>query len=69
VLGIHIDGPRRRIIVRNPMMPPSFQRIEIDGLRVAESRVSLRLRRVGKRCHVDRLDVTGPSIRVFVELE
>lgn len=69
VLGIHIDGPRRQLLVRNPRLPPSLAHVEIDGLRVAGSRVSLRLRRVGRKCHVDRLDVDGPTIRTFVELE
>jgi len=69
VLGIHIDGPRRPLLVRDPRLPLSLGRVEIDGLRVGTSRVSLRLRRVGRRCHVDRLDVEGPVIRTLVELE
>lgn len=69
VLGIHIDGPRGQLLVRNPRMPLSVDRIEIAGLRVGRSRVSLQLRRSGRRCHVDRLDVTGPPVRTFVELE
>lgn len=69
VLGIHIDGPRGQLLIRNPRMPRSVDRIEMTGLRVGQSRVSLQLRRAGRRCHVDRLDVSGPTIRTFVELE
>ena len=69
VLGIHVDGPSQRLLVRNPKMPQSMSRVEIDGLRVGRSRVSLRLHRAGKRCHVDRLDVTGAPLRTFVEIE
>lgn len=69
VLGIHIDGPHQRLLIRNPKMPMSMSRVEIEGLRVGHSRVSLRLHRVGKRCHVDRLDVMGAPIRTFVEIE
>ena len=69
VLGIHLDGPAQRIVVRNPKMPESLRRVEIDGLRVGRSRVSLRLRRAGKRCHVDRIDVTGAPLRTLVEVE
>lgn len=68
-LGLHIDGPRRQLLLRNPRVPSSIGTIAIDGLRVGPSRVSLRLRRVGHRCHVDRLDVTGEPVRTFVELE
>ncbi|MCW5831571.1 MAG: amylo-alpha-1,6-glucosidase [Labilithrix sp.] len=69
VLGIHVDGVHQRIFVRNPRMPASMSRVEIEGLRVGRSRVSLRLRRVGKRCHVDRLDVVGAPLRTIVEIE
>jgi len=69
VLGIHVDGVNQRIFIRNPKMPSAMSRVEIERLRVGRSRVSLRLRRVGKHCHVDRLDVVGAPLRTFVEVE
>jgi glycogen debranching enzyme len=69
VLGIHIDGTSRRLWIRNPHMPPSMNRIDIERLRVGASRISLRIRRVGKRCHVDRLDVTGAPLRTEIVIE
>ena len=69
VLGIHLDGVKQHMLIRNPRMPRSMSRIEIEGLRIGRSRVSLRLRRVGQHCHVDRLDVVGPPVRTFVEIE
>jgi glycogen debranching enzyme len=69
VLGIHIDGPRQQLLIRNPRMPESIKHIEIEGMRVGGSRITLRLRRAGHRCHVDRLDVSGAPIRTFVELD
>lgn len=69
VLGIHIDGPSQRLLIRNPRMPNSVSRVELNGLRVGQSRVSIRMNRSGKHCHVDRLDVTGAPLRTFVELE
>jgi glycogen debranching enzyme len=69
VLGIHIDAPAQRLLIRNPKMPTSMSKVSMDGLRVGRSRVSLRLHRVGKRCHVDRLDITGAPLRTFVEIE
>jgi len=69
MLGIHIDGPGRRLAIRNPQMPTFMKRLDIDHLRVGRSRISLRIRRVGKRCHVDRLDVTGEPLRSQVDFE
>jgi glycogen debranching enzyme len=69
VLGIHVNGPRQQLLVQNPQLPEPLTRVEIDGLRVGRSRVSLRVRRVGSRCHVDRLDVAGAPLRTLVEIE
>jgi len=69
VLGIHIDGPRQRLWIRNPHMPPSMSHVDVERLRVGGSRISLRLRRVGKHCHVDRFDVVGPPIRTEIVIE
>ena len=69
VLGIHVDGPGRRLWIRNPHMPPSISRVDVEGLRVGGSRVSLRIRRVGKNCQVDRLDVTGAPLRTEIVIE
>jgi glycogen debranching enzyme len=69
MLGIHIDGPGRRLAIRNPQMPSFMKRLDIDHLRVGRSRISLRIRRVGKRCHVDRLEVTGEPVRSQVDFE
>ncbi len=69
VLGIHIDGPAQQLVIRNPRMPRSVDRFWIEGLRVGGSRVSLRMRRAGKRCHVDRLDVSGEPLRTLVQID
>jgi glycogen debranching enzyme len=69
MLGIHIDGPGRRLAIRNPQMPSFMKRIDIDHLRVGGSRITLRIRRVGKRCHIDRLDIAGDSLRTQVDFE
>lgn len=69
VLGLQIDGRRQRLLIRNPKMPASVRRVEIEGLRVGGSRVDLRIHRVRDRCHVDRLDVSGAPLRTLVEIE
>jgi len=69
VLGIHLDGPHGRLWIRNPRMPSSMNRIDIDRLRVGASQVSLRICRSGKHCHVERLDVLGAPLRTEVVTE
>jgi glycogen debranching enzyme len=68
-LGLHADAPRQRLHIRNARLPASLEWVELDGLRVGASRVTLRLRRAGERVHIERLDVTGPSLRVDVEID
>lgn len=69
VLGIHIDGPRGCLWIKNPRMPSSMSRLDIERLRVGASRISLRLRCIGKYCHVDRLEVTGAPLRTEIVIE
>jgi glycogen debranching enzyme len=69
VLGLHLDAPRRRLHIRNACLPASMSWVELEGLRIGRSRVSMRLRRDGQRVHVERLDVTGPTIRTEVEID
>jgi glycogen debranching enzyme len=68
ILGIHPDGPHSRLAIRNAGMPPSIKVLEIEGLRVGDSKVSMRFRRFGKACHVDRLDVSGAPLRTEIEI-
>jgi glycogen debranching enzyme len=68
-LGLHLDAPRRRLLIRNAHLPESLEWVELEGLRIGSTRVTLRLRRAGERVHVERLDVTGPSIRTDVEID
>jgi glycogen debranching enzyme len=69
MLGLHADAPRRRMAVRNPRLPPFVRRLEMHGLRVGNSHVSMRFRRVGGRCQVDRLDVTGAPLKTEIEID
>ncbi len=68
ILGITIDAPAGRLLVRDPSLPPSLARVTIHGLRVGDARVSLRFEREGGRCHVDVLDVVGGDVRTSIEL-
>jgi len=68
-LGLHLDAPARRLRIRNACMPSSMEWVELDGLRLGQTRVTLRLRRSGERVHVERLDTSGPSLRTEVEFD
>jgi glycogen debranching enzyme len=68
-LGLHIDAPQRRLEIRNAHLPDAMQWVDIEGLWIGASRVSLRLRRGGSRVHVERLDVSGPAIRTEVAID
>jgi glycogen debranching enzyme len=69
ILGIHADAPRGRLIVKNPDLPRNVRRLELHGMRVGSSIVSMRFRRVGTRCHVDKLDVTGGALKTEIEID
>jgi glycogen debranching enzyme len=69
ILGIHADAPRNRLSIRNPSLPPSVEWVSFNGLRIGDSRVDMRLRRVAKRVHVDQFDVSGGPLRVEIELD
>lgn len=68
VLGITVDAPQKRVLIREPMLPPSLREVTIERLRVGRSRVSLGFRQRGRRCDVDVLEVTGDDVKTLVEL-
>jgi glycogen debranching enzyme len=69
ILGIWVDAPRGRLTIKSPLLPPYVRRLDVRGMRIGSSVVSMRFRRVGARCHVDRLDVSGAPLRTQIELE
>lgn len=44
-LGLSIDGPARRITIRNGMLPEFLPMVRIDGLRIGNGSVDLLLER------------------------
>jgi len=69
ILGIHGDAPRGCLVVKNPSLPKNVRKLELHGMRVGGALVSVRFRRVGSRCHVDRLDVTGGALKTEIEID
>jgi len=69
ILGIRVDAPRGRLIVKNPALPRAVGKMELHGMRIGSALVSMRFRRVGKRCHVDKLDVSGGPLKTEIEID
>jgi glycogen debranching enzyme len=68
-LGLDFDAPAQQLVIRDPQLPARLSELAIEGLPVGRSRISLRFRRAGRRCQVERLDVIGEPVRTVVELE
>ncbi len=69
ILGIEADAPHRRLVVKNPRLPRSVRKLEIQGMRVGSALVSISFRRTGARCHVDKLDVTGGPLKTDILID
>src|ERR1035438_192545 len=69
ILGLEADAPRGRLVVKNPRLPASVRKLELKGMRIGSALVDIGFRRVGKRCHVDKLDVTGGPLKTEIEID
>ena len=69
LLGMHVNAPDGRLAIRNPRLPPYIRRLELRSLRIGHSVVTIRFRRAGKRCQVDRLDVTGAPLKTDIQID
>lgn len=68
-LGLDPDAPSRRLRIWNPCLPRSTKRVDLLGMRIGGSQVSLRFGRTGRRTHTDVLDVRGAPLRVEIEVD
>jgi glycogen debranching enzyme len=69
ILGIEADAPHRRLVVKNPRLPRTVRKLELHGMRIGSALVSISFRRVGGRCHVDKLDVTGGPLKTDIQID
>jgi glycogen debranching enzyme len=69
ILGIRADAPSGRLVVKNPVLPRHVRKVELHGMRVGSSLVSMRFKHVGTRCHVDKLDVAGGPLKTEIEID
>jgi glycogen debranching enzyme len=65
--GFLPDVPQGCLHVRDPRLPPFLRELTVSGLRIGDSRVTMRLTREGDRTVAQLLDVTGP-VHVAIEL-
>ncbi|WP_332765644.1 amylo-alpha-1,6-glucosidase [Phenylobacterium sp.] len=63
-LGIHIDGAKGEVDVRDPHLPIGIDRFWIEGLRVGDARIDLGFERVGPRIEVHARGGAGVPVRV-----
>jgi glycogen debranching enzyme len=68
ILGLSPDAPAGVLHIRSPRLPAWLGELTLRGLRVGQSRVSIRFARVERRCFVDVLDVSGAPLKVQIEL-
>jgi glycogen debranching enzyme len=69
VLGLHADAPSRRLTIRNPRLPEFLDVLELDGLRVGDTRLALRFERHGRQSFVEVLETSGGALQVSIELD
>jgi glycogen debranching enzyme len=69
ILGLEADAPGGRLVVKNPHLPTSVRKLELHGLRIGSALVDIGFRRAGKRCHVDKLDVTGGPLKTEIAVD
>jgi glycogen debranching enzyme len=67
-LGLRPDAPARTLAISNPQLPEFVGGLDLYGLRVGGSRVSLHFARHGGRTHADLIGVEGDDIKVQIEI-
>jgi glycogen debranching enzyme len=68
-LGLLADAPLHRLVIRNPQLPEFLRRLDLEGMQVGASRVSLHFSRHNGRTHVDLVDVSGDDrLKVNIEI-
>ena len=67
-LGIYPDGPRRALRIVNPQLPEWMGEVTLRGLRVGNSRVSLRFTRTGDGCFAAVTETQGDSLSLRIEV-
>jgi glycogen debranching enzyme len=67
-MGILPDAPAGVLHIREPRLPDFLRELTVTGLRVGESRVTLRFTRHGRRTLANLLGTQGAPIQVRIEL-
>jgi glycogen debranching enzyme len=68
-LGIQPDATLGRLVIRNPRLPSFLHTLDLEGMRVGRTAVTLHFERHGARTHVDLIDVVGDGrLKVNIEM-
>jgi glycogen debranching enzyme len=68
ILGIEPNAPERTLAIRNPRLPKFLRVLELKSMRIGDTLVDIRFRRIGSRCHVDHFKQRGGRLKTQVEL-
>jgi glycogen debranching enzyme len=67
-LGIHIDGVRREIHIRSPVLPIGIESLSLQNLPVGDSNLHLRFHRLAGEVVVTLVDPEDSSVQVLVHM-
>jgi glycogen debranching enzyme len=67
-LGLYPDAPHRALKIVNPQLPPWMTELTITGLRVADSRITLRFTRTGDGCFAAIIATEGEPLSCRIEV-
>ena len=59
-LGLSLNAPQKRIVLDRPVLPASISNIQINGLRLGDSRVDLHAERRGTEARIEVTHKDGP---------
>jgi glycogen debranching enzyme len=68
-LGIYPDAPRKSLRIVNPQLPEWMDEVTLRGLRVGNSRISLRFTRTGDGCFAAVTDSEGDRLSLRIEVQ
>jgi glycogen debranching enzyme len=66
-LGLSIDAPSRRVRLTRPTLPAGVHDVVIQNLGVGDSRLDLRIQRLGETFAVTPRQLDGPAVAVVLE--
>jgi glycogen debranching enzyme len=66
-LGLEPDAPANILRITQPRLPSWLKRVDLIGMRIGKTQISLRIQGGGKRTYVDVIEQIGEEIKIVVE--